>query len=82
MEKTNVIVGSPNVSGNIGSCEIKSTNFQKTLFTKQTTAVNSCTGEIFSQSVYFDSNWLFGLPILYLLVGFVCFIFKALLKDL
>lgn len=79
MDKTNVIVGGSNVSGNIGSCEIKSDSYQKTLFTVQTTAINSCTGEIISQSTYFDTGWLFGVPVIFLLIGFVFWVFKNIL---
>lgn len=69
MEKTNVIVGGSNVNGNIGSCEIKSNSYQKSLFYVETAAVNSCTGEIISKTTYWDSTWLwFGLIVIIVIV--------------
>lgn len=59
MDKTNVIVGGSNVNGNIGDCKVNSETFQKSLFYSQTTAVNSCSGEVISSEVIWDSGWLF-----------------------
>ena len=67
MEKT-LIVGSPNLEGNIGSCEVKSTEYKKTFFSRETTAVNSCTGEIVSKTEYFS---LGGLWVLFWILVFV-----------
>jgi len=53
MENT-LLVSSPNVSGNIGSCEVKSVSFEKDSFHTMTVATNSCSGQIISQNVYFD----------------------------
>lgn len=58
MTNTNVIASSPNISGNIGSCEVKSTDVSVTTFQVNTIAVNSCTGEIVSQHQYYDWTWI------------------------
>lgn len=42
------IVSSPNIEGNIGSCEIKSNTYSLDSWHNQTVAINSCTGEIVS----------------------------------
>lgn len=64
MDKTNVIVGSPNIEGNIGSCEIKSTNISTSAFYVKTIAVNSCNGAIVAENgPYFDSTWI-AIPII------------------
>lgn len=53
MEKT-IVVGSPNITGNIGSCEVKSQNIAINSFRTQTIATNSCTGQIIAQNTYTD----------------------------
>lgn len=49
MEKPTVVVGG-SVSGNIGSCEIKTTDINLSTVYKQTVAVNSCNGKVISKS--------------------------------
>lgn len=56
------IVPTSNVSGNIGSCEIKSDSYNVDLFHVQVVAVNSCTGRVISQNVMFDFDWFFYVP--------------------
>ena len=80
MNKTAVVAISPNISGNVGSCAVTSNSFQKTLFTVETVAVNSCTGEVVSQSVYFDSTWLFGVPIILIMIGIGGWVIKSLFE--
>jgi len=59
MDKT-IVVGSPNITGNIGSCEVKSQNISLDSFHTQTIATNSCTGQIIAQNSYFDySSFIF-----------------------
>lgn len=68
MDKT-LIVGSPNINGNVGSCEVKSDSFQKDFWHRETVAVNSCTGQIISESIYLDGSWvLFGLIVIVIIL--------------
>ena len=64
----NVITTSPNIEGNIGSCEIKSREFGNGTFHNQTIAVNSCTGEIVADNTYF------GIGTVILILALVSFI--------
>lgn len=72
MENT-LLVSSPNVSGNVGSCEVKSVSFEKDSFHTMTVATNSCTGQIISQNVYFDWSIVY-FPF--------CFVFAILVLNL
>jgi len=58
MQTTN-LVSTPNITGNIGSCEIKSDTFSKNSFYSTTVAVNSCTGEIVSQNTYYNYGYIY-----------------------
>ena len=58
MDKT-LIVGSPNINGNVGSCEIKSQEYRTDFWHYQTTALNSCTGEIIAQNTYIGGFSIF-----------------------
>ena len=79
---TNNIVSTPNITGNIGSCEVKSAEFRTSVFTLQTTAVNSCSGEVIASNTYFDYGIIIGIPIVLLVIimfGFLISIFN--LRD-
>ena len=67
---TTALVTSPNINGNIGSCEVKTTDISIDSWNTQTIAVNSCTGQIVAQNTYF--SW--GI----VLFAFGAFIFIAL----
>jgi hypothetical protein len=56
--KPTVLVGG-DVTGNIGSCEVKSSNFSVSSFYTETVAVNSCTGEVVSQNIYYDWSYIY-----------------------
>jgi hypothetical protein len=56
---TNVIASSPNINGNIGSCEIKSNSYDVSSFYTRTTAVNSCTGEIINDTTYYQWGYTY-----------------------
>lgn len=74
MTNTNVLVGGSNVSGNIGSCEIKSDNVSIDYWHYKAIAVNSCTGNIISENIIFDSSgfgWLAGIIILICFLGMI-----------
>jgi len=77
-----VITTSQNIEGNIGSCAIEKTGGFIDMFHRQVYFINSCTGEIVSQNVFFD--WfaliflaiLGGLVFLGLLAGLLAVIFS------
>lgn len=65
--KATVIDGA-GVSGNIGSCEVKSTNVYADSWHTQVIAVNSCTGQVVYQSpVYYDWGYVY-FPLLFVFV--------------
>ncbi len=68
--KTNTLVSSPNIEGNIGSCAIQSTNIPLDSWHTQTIAINSCTGKVVSQTSYFEwgGTLLVGAIILFILL--------------
>lgn len=53
MTTTNLI-STPNITGNIGSCEVKSITTAVSSFYNQVIVSNSCTGEIITNATYFD----------------------------
>lgn len=55
MDNTKLVVGG-NVSGNIGSCEVNSTDVSKDFFHVETMAVNSCTGQIVADYIHIDGS--------------------------
>lgn len=75
MDKT-LIVGSPNISGNVGSCEIKSNEFSVSMFKSQTVAVNSCTGEIVASNIFISSDFIFYGIVIILIILFIWVINK------
>lgn len=62
--KTLNVISTPNIEGNIGSCEVKSTQFSHSFWKSETIAVNSCTGQIVAQNIYLD-------PLAFIVMGFV-----------
>lgn len=73
--KTLNVISTPNIEGNIGSCEVKSTQFSKGFWKSETVAVNSCTGQIIADNIYVDSA-----PIL--LIGLASLIFFGVIIDI
>lgn len=69
MNTTN-IVSTPNIEGNIGSCEVKTT--QNTtgnqIWKKETTVIftNSCSGEIIKENVYYDYSLIMFMGLLFI----------------
>lgn len=72
MDKTLLVGG--NVTGNVGSCEVKSDYYSVSFFKEQTTAVNSCTGQIIAQNTYIS-----GFSILALLALIAAGLFLVIL---
>ena len=56
---TNTLVTSPNIEGNIGSCEVKSNTYDVSSFYSRTTAVNSCTGQIVNDTTYYQWGYIY-----------------------
>lgn len=56
---TNVIASSPNINGNIGSCTVNSTDVQHGEFMLNTIAINSCNGDVVSNTTYLAPGWIF-----------------------
>lgn len=71
---TTTLVTSPNINGNIGSCEIKSNSYSVDYWHSQTTAVNSYTGQTIAQNTIFDSSGLLWLPITLIIALFFKFL--------
>ena len=69
---TNNIVSTPNITGNIGSCEIKTSSMSVSSFYTQTMAVNSCTGEIVSQQTYYDYSYVY-FPLVIIVMAILIF---------
>lgn len=55
---TNTLVASPNINGNIGNCQINSTDSTVDTFHTMTIAINSCNGEIVNQNVHLESTFI------------------------
>lgn len=78
--KTNNIISTPDITGNIGSCEVKATTEQiGNSFLKeqhQTVFVNSCSGEVISKDVYtgYGGVWMV------IVIGFVLLV--AIISNL
>jgi hypothetical protein len=72
---TNTLVNSENIVGNIGSCEVKSTTYALSSFYKETVAVNSCTGEIVSDTTWYDYSYVY-MPLMVIVL--VVLFFSAL----
>lgn len=66
--KTNVVVGG-SVSGNIGSCQVNSTDVQKDLLHVETMAVNSCTGQVVADYIHLDGILILIVLIILVLLG-------------
>lgn len=58
-QTTNVIASSPNINGNIGSCEIKNNSYSVSSFYTRSTSVNSCTGQIINDTTYYDYSYIY-----------------------
>lgn len=65
MNTTNTLVTSPNINGNIGSCQINTTDSTVDTFHTMTIAINSCNGEIVNKNIHIESTWII-LPIVIL----------------
>lgn len=72
MEKTINVVSTPNIEGNIGSCETKQvkSTVRGGIFTSdyKVTLTNSCTGKVIEQYNYTDSSGIFWIPMIVVIV--------------
>lgn len=72
--KTVAVVGGE-VTGNIGSCSVVSTNITVSSFYKETVAVNSCTGQVVADNIwYYWSYVAVPVTIFVIICGFASFI--------
>lgn len=70
MENTKVIAVTPNVNGNIGSCEVKKTEYSKDSWHSGVILQDSCTGIIISHYEYYDWSYLYFPIMIIIVVGF------------
>lgn len=74
MDKTINVVSTPNIQGNIGSCETKKveSTIRAGVLTSeyQVVLTNSCTGKVINQYNYVDSSGIFWVPFL-VVIGLV-----------
>lgn len=72
MEKSINIVSTPNIEGNIGSCETKQvkSTVRAGIFTSEykVTLTNSCSGKVIEQYNYIDNSGIFWIPTIIVLV--------------
>jgi len=70
-----IILPSEGIQGNIGDCKVNTKSYKVSSFTVETTAIDSCTGNIVAQNQYFDMTWLAAIPVLILAGVLVAVIF-------
>lgn len=78
---TPIAVTSGNLTGNVGSCAINSTDVNVNSFTIETIATNSCTGQVIADHTYF--NWIAGIASgsIFLLILFFAFFTKMIIDS-
>lgn len=69
MTTTNII-STPEITGNIGSCKAENTTYAISSFYKQSTTVNSCTGQILSDVTFYDFGYIYG-PLIIVMILFI-----------
>jgi hypothetical protein len=79
---TNTLVNSENIVGNIGSCEVKSNTYALSSFYKETVAVNSCTGEIVSDTTWYDYSYVYKPGIIIVVILAIVLGFGLILRLL
>lgn len=78
----NLLIGSENIDGNIGSCSVVNTDFKVDSFTEATIQTNSCTGEVISQHEFTNPGVLMlGWIGAALLLWFVVWVVVELVKS-
>ena len=78
MTNTNVLVGGSNISGNIGSCEIKNNTYSVSSFITRSTSINSCTGQIVSDNTYYDWSYIYFPGAIIAIVIFIAIFFRVI----
>lgn len=85
MDKTINVISTPNIEGNIGSCETKSvdTPIHNGVFVSehQIILTNSCTGKVINQYTYTDTTGYFLVPTITIIVTFCILWFIKLFTD-
>ena len=71
MANTPVVMTNGNVQGNIGSCEIKTSEVSVSSFYKRSIALDSCTGQIVSDNTYYDWEYIYVPGVIIVIVLFL-----------
>ncbi len=71
---TKVIASSPNLTGNLGSCEVKSTTYSIDSWHSGVILQDSCTGKLLAQHEYYDWGYIY-IPLV--IVGMFVLVFAA-----
>lgn len=71
---TNVIpiANGSGINGNIGSCQVNSTDVTTSFLYTTTIAMNSCNGTIISENTYINQGWI-AIPIVLFIMIFIGF---------
>ena len=72
-----VVVGGA-VTGNVGSCEIKSTQTYVSSFYTRTMAINSCTGEVVNDNTYYDWSYIYFPSVVIVIIFVVALVIRKL----
>lgn len=74
MNTTNLI-STPNIEGNIGSCEVKTiqNTTDNQVWRKETTVIftNSCSGEVIKENVYYDYSPITFFGFVFILITYL-----------
>lgn len=79
---TNILTTSPNITGNVGSCAITSTDIKVNAFSTETVAFNSCTGGIVTQNTYIEYGKIGAILVLIFLIVLIGLFFKMIYKNM
>lgn len=80
-QKTTNLVASPNIQGNIGSCEVKKTTYSVDSWHSGVMLQDSCSGKMLGQYQYYDYSY-FYIPIVIIFVfGAIFGIWKMLFDN-
>lgn len=78
MDKT-LIIPTNNLSGNIGSCEVKTTSLSVDSFHTRSIAINSCTGAIVSDNTYYDWEYVYAPGVIVIILIAVGLFFRIIM---
>ena len=79
--KTTKLVASPNIQGNIGSCEVKKTEYSVDSWHSGVILQDSCSGKMLGQYEYYDYSYVYYPAIILVLILGVFGIWKILFNN-